>query len=452
MIRALLVRLFRGLIRLYFRSIEELGARPSPVTASRLFVANHQNALIDPILVITSAPCPISPVAKSTLWDIPGLRWLLDRAEAVPIVRKRDDPNKRADDNDAVFERVGSFLSAGGNLLIFPEGTSHNEPHLQRLRTGAARMLARAAAHRAAHPDAPAPAPLTFQAVALEFEARDTFRSRCVLSYGPVRTMDDFDDAEPRPEPADDPATSEAVIQAITDRMREDLSSLLVEGESWTERRLMFRVAELVRNESGRRTFADLAAIGQAVRRARDELAVEPSRVEPVARAVNAYFDRLESAGLRDELFVRDPADGPGMDLAALVRRALFPVAALGVLLYFLPYQLPRIVARRDQHADMQSTLKLGVGMALFPLWAIGLCVACARWIPAPWWALAVVLAVLSPFVALDRLEHEGSFSRAFVLLKRHADLVTLARLRAAALDAISAVEPAAISAATPQA
>src|SRR5262249_10768337 len=104
LVRDVLRALFRRVIAIYFREIEVVGELPWPDAGGRLFAANHVNALVDPILVLTSAPCQISPVAKSTLWKIPGLRWLLDVANAVPIVRRRDDPNKDAAKNDAIFE------------------------------------------------------------------------------------------------------------------------------------------------------------------------------------------------------------------------------------------------------------------------------------------------------------------------------------------------------------
>src|SRR6478609_9052835 len=119
--RSALLLVFRRIARIYFRAIEVAGDVPKADTGGRLFAANHVNGLVDPILVLTQAPCPISPVAKSTLWQIPGLRWLLDAADAVPIVRKRDDPTKTAKDNDAIFERVGAHLAHRGNILIFPE-------------------------------------------------------------------------------------------------------------------------------------------------------------------------------------------------------------------------------------------------------------------------------------------------------------------------------------------
>src|SRR5438874_11652780 len=104
--RRALVATFRSLIRLYFRDIERVGESPAADTRGRVFVSNHHNALIDPILVLTDAACEISPIAKSTLWSIPGLRWLLDRAGAVPIVRRKDTPDKGAAKNDATFEKL----------------------------------------------------------------------------------------------------------------------------------------------------------------------------------------------------------------------------------------------------------------------------------------------------------------------------------------------------------
>src|SRR5262249_46670242 len=53
--RQALVATFRGLMRLYFREIERIGEAPGAETRGRMFVSNHHNALIDPILVLTDA-------------------------------------------------------------------------------------------------------------------------------------------------------------------------------------------------------------------------------------------------------------------------------------------------------------------------------------------------------------------------------------------------------------
>jgi 1-acyl-sn-glycerol-3-phosphate acyltransferase len=126
--RKVLTWFFRRTLGIYFREIEIAGNLPPVETHGRVFVSNHNNLLLDPLLVLTTARCVISPVAKSTLWNKPALRWLMEQAAAVPIVRRRDDPGKQAGVNDEVFDKVASALGDGGNILIFPEGTSHNEP------------------------------------------------------------------------------------------------------------------------------------------------------------------------------------------------------------------------------------------------------------------------------------------------------------------------------------
>src|SRR6478672_11995368 len=108
---------FRRILAIYFRDVEIAGDVPRADTGGRVFAANHVNALVDPILVLTQAPCPISPVAKSTLWKIPGLRWLLDAADAVPIVRRRDDPTKASGGNEEVFDKIAAWLAGGQNIL-----------------------------------------------------------------------------------------------------------------------------------------------------------------------------------------------------------------------------------------------------------------------------------------------------------------------------------------------
>ena len=59
-LRSALISTFRRVIKLYFRDIERLGDPPASDTLGRVFVSNHTNALIDPVVVMTDAACEIS--------------------------------------------------------------------------------------------------------------------------------------------------------------------------------------------------------------------------------------------------------------------------------------------------------------------------------------------------------------------------------------------------------
>ena len=450
-LRGTLIFLFRRVVGIYFRDVEIAGDVPRADTGGRIFAANHVNGLVDPILVLTQAPCPISPVAKSTLWKIPGLTWLLDAADAVPIVRKRDDPTKTAKDNDAIFERVGAHLAGRGNILIFPEGTSHNEPHLLTLKSGAGRMLARARDDGGKN--------LTFQAVALEFDAREVFRSRTLLLFGPVRAVDDVVAARPDVD----------LAQAITDVIRDDLSELLVEGSTWEERILLVRAAEMFANgepseaaaavASALRSLAQMNELGRRIEEARRLLhASAPEVVTALETEVATYWAALEDAGATDDLVVRfarrtlaaaagqavgvEPSVAPERIAWGALRVLTLPLALIGMILYWLPYQVPRAVTKRlHGDPDVTSTYKLGIGLLVHPLWAaLAVTVAFFR-LETALAVLATCIVFTSPFAALPWLDRFDRLAARGRLLAPREDrrelLVALAVQRATLMRAL---------------
>jgi 1-acyl-sn-glycerol-3-phosphate acyltransferase len=411
-LRGALVSAFRRLIRLYFREIERVGVAPAADTRGRVIVSNHTNALIDPILVLTDAACEISPIAKSTLWSIPGLRWLLDRAGAVPIARRKDNPDKDSTQNVEIFEKIAQHLSTGGNILIFPEGTSHNEPQLAPFRSGAARMLLAAEQKRGIPP--------TFQAAALEFDARSDFRSRCLVLWGPVRKLSEIT--------GDD----ETRVRTVTALMRDDLAELLVEGATHEERLRVARVAELLANDGSDRTLAEWSGIGRQVELANRTLgSVDPAIIATVAEHVDRYYAELERLGLVDEQVV-GPRTEPREREPRWKRIALAPLAASGFALYALPYFIPRWVAR-GKDEDAVSTIKLGAALLVYPLWMGGLVAGSMVLLPPPLSFAAAAVAIASPFAALRWLD--AWYSRGKDATPD--DVTRLARLRIAARTAI---------------
>jgi 1-acyl-sn-glycerol-3-phosphate acyltransferase len=413
--RKALAWFFRRSLGIYFREIEITGNLPPVETRGRVFVSNHNNLLLDPLLVLTTARCVISPVAKSTLWNNPALRWLMEQAAAVPIVRRRDDPAKQAGVNDEVFDKVATALGDGGNILIFPEGTSHNEPQLKEVRSGPARMLARAHARGVRG--------LTFQAVALEFEERTIFRTRCLIVYGPVRNVDELA-AE-----SGQALEGEALVAAITAKVREDLGELLVEGATWPERLLIARVAEMLTNDSGDRSLERWSTIGRQVEAAEKALrGGGASDVAAIRAAVERYYLRLDEEGLADVELAPggDPSPGSTLETAALWLS--LPLAAAGTMLYAIPYQVTRFAAARiAEGEDELSTYKLGVGLLAYPVWAAVLAGAGFVLLPPPAALGFGLVVVTSPFAALAWHDEAPRVRRAIRLATQALREATLA-------------------------
>src|SRR5207253_6590942 len=108
-----------------------------------------------------------------------ALPILVRALDSLPVYRKQDMADTAR--NRETFEQARELLARGGTLAICPEGTSHSEPSLKPLKTGAARIALGAASSGAA---------LDLQIVpaGLYYTAKTTFRSSALLYFGePIR-------------------------------------------------------------------------------------------------------------------------------------------------------------------------------------------------------------------------------------------------------------------------
>lgn len=149
-----LYRLLRGTaaiaLRWYYSDVAVQGRERAPSDGPLLILANHPNALIDPLLVGTSVPRRVLLTAKATLFEHRALAILLRAVGVVPLRRAKDESNDSVapsiaqERNAQAFAQVTSALREHRAVLVFPEGISHDDPMLAPLRSGAARMALQA--------------------------------------------------------------------------------------------------------------------------------------------------------------------------------------------------------------------------------------------------------------------------------------------------------------------
>ena len=173
---ALTLLLARVLARVFYRSVEVHGAERIPLQGPLLFVANHANSLVDPLLLIALLPRRVRFLAKSTLWNNPAVMPLLRLSGAIPVYRQQDGSDMSR--NRDTFVRCHDELADGGSIALFPEGISHHEAELQPLKTGAARIALGAERDRG-------PLGIRIVPVGLTFEEKGRFRSRAPTAGSP---------------------------------------------------------------------------------------------------------------------------------------------------------------------------------------------------------------------------------------------------------------------------
>jgi glycerol-3-phosphate O-acyltransferase/dihydroxyacetone phosphate acyltransferase len=189
---------------LLFRRLEVAGEERYPRGRPVLLVANHFNGFVDPILITAALGRTPRFIAKASLRTLP-VGGLLLRSVGVVFVRRQTDRGGAAGNEDA-FTECHRALAGGDVVAIFPEGTTHDRPRIDPLKTGAARIAlgARAAGARG----------LAIVPVGLTFPDKVALRSSALVQFGlPI----DLDVASPD---GDGPDDTDAVRQltAVIDR------------------------------------------------------------------------------------------------------------------------------------------------------------------------------------------------------------------------------------------
>jgi glycerol-3-phosphate O-acyltransferase/dihydroxyacetone phosphate acyltransferase len=445
MIYRLIAWILRMTTRVFFRQIEVVGLEHVP-DGPVIFAGNHPNSLIDPILIITTCGRKVHFAAKDQLFRGWLMKKLLHGLGAVPIKRRDDHdgaPTQASSggavDNDAAFDAMFGVLGRGDAIGIFPEGLSHDEAHLSRLKTGAAR-LALGAAQRTHQP-------ITIVPCGLTFIHPKRFRSRVLVQYGPALTI--TDQIENSPEQ----------VRVVTDEIGASLRRLTVNAPDWDTVRALDVVRRLYQPQEI--SIEERVELSRRFNTYYAQVAGDPRVISLMAR-VRAYQDRLDELGITDRELARDLSK---LEVSVRVLRHLALVAFwLPLTVPAAPLHVPPLVFARfasdrlTPRKDVVATTKLLIGLLLVML-GYAIAIGIVGWRGGFWPALGLAMLLpLSGWATLRVLDRLRLVRRGLgVLFRRLAfrsEVLALRRERdqlvETVITTVSAVKPAEVDAMFP--
>lgn len=127
-------------LHLYYRKININGLENVPKDKPVLFLPNHQNALLDPLLI--AVDCNRKPyfLTRSDVFKSSMLNRLFNLVRMIPIYRIRDGRDSLKN-NEAVFQRCSQLLNNDQSLLMFPEANHNLQRRVRPLSKGFTRIL-----------------------------------------------------------------------------------------------------------------------------------------------------------------------------------------------------------------------------------------------------------------------------------------------------------------------
>lgn len=364
---SLLVRLihfiFGVAISIFFRRIELYNSENLPEKSGLIFVSNHPNALIDPLLLFVALPRNIAFLAKSTLFKMPVIGYLVKAIGALPLYRQQDT-GQDVSKNQETFGLTRELLKKGGAIAIFPEGVSHDSPKLMPLKTGTARIGLGAVSVG----ENPGALDLKIIPVGLYYTNKTTFRSEALLHFGkPIDVSRVALDEDGQPPKHD--------VKELTAKIDEGLRKVTVNAESDSELEIA-RVAEEVFTSTTphRENLAERLDILQ-------KFLAEPQNQddEKLEKRLAEYNKNLNKLGIESEFLALADVSKQFVLKQAFLRSwyliLLAPLVIIGTILHFPAYKLCGVIASfevKKGHFDMASTIKALSGLVLMPLtWII---------------------------------------------------------------------------------
>ena len=361
-----------------------------------LLCINHPNNFIDSFVVAASVPRTVHYLATAALFRNRLLGRFLLGMGAIPVYRRQDDPDKM-DRNVSTFVACFDALAAGRLVAIYPEGTTHAEARVQRIKTGAARI---ALGFEAEHPGA-----LTLIPVGLTFEARRSFRGHVLVSFGEPVAVTPYLDAY-RAEPV-------KAVEALTEAIQWAMEAEVVNVERLDDARLVAAIDALYREDLARdlRESRGLAPRDvDPVRLSRGIVdavawfkAREPDRVERLWQRIQSYQALLGEHRVRDETVRGWRARRPPRARLKHGWEAVvgFPIFVYGAVVNALPYYLPRWLSRRMARKETDyMTIRLLASIVAVPLfWGIETWLV-ARWASGRWTALFALSLPITGVIA----------------------------------------------------
>ena len=404
-----------------FKRVDVRHAERVPRTGPVLLCINHPNNLIDSLLVGAVLDRTVHYLATAALFRNPWLGRFLRACGAIPVYRRQDVTDGRmaraadvsTDRNADTFAACRREFAEGHLIAIYPEGTTHAEARVQRIRTGAARM---ALDYETRHPGE-----LTVIPVGLSFEARKAFGRRVLVSFGPpvplapyamlhrsdpVKAVETLTTAIQWAMEAEvvhvDRIDAVAVVRAIEELYRDQLVQELEQERGIGKRDIdLFRLS---------RTIVDAVNYFKA----RD-----PQRVEHIWRCIQGYRALLARYRVRDETVRGRLAPPP-------VRRRLWhtweavaglPIFAYGALVNALPYIVPRWLAHALAHKETDyATVRLLATIVAVPVFWGAETALVARLVGGRWAVLFALTLPVSGMLAyhywrgIGRLRHALAF------------------------------------------
>lgn len=356
-------------LKLFFNQVSIQNRDQVPKDGPVIFVANHPNFFMDPLIVGSCCPRTLHFFAKSTLFNSRLREIVLSKFNLIPIYRKIDDEANMGKNMDS-FVKGYEILEKDGSFLIFPEGISMGKRVLEKIKTGAARIGLEAELRNDFNLNT------SIIPIGISYSDLVRFRSDIMVRFGDPMYLKEFENEYGNNKMETVKKVTGAIedsLNQLTNYIQVDEVEDIVEGlELIYKLELMTELGMELDNKND--DFITSKILTDAVQWYNDN---DPDLVDQFRGRLKNYMNLLRQLDIRDEFL--DPARqekrnwGKTRTIIFLILGA--PLFFWGFITNYLPYKIPRLLIEiRKNDISEAASWKLIYGFIFFvAYYAVGI-------------------------------------------------------------------------------
>lgn len=353
-----------------------------------IFAANHPSAFMDPMVVATIISRPLNFLVAAEFFKGKLKSWLYqNHFNMIPVYRPTTLPGE-AYKNDGVFTRVIELLSAGGAILVFPEGNSVTEKRIRKLKTGIARMAL-------GTKQATGKSVLKIIPIGLNYANPHRFRSDLLINIGKPISIEQF-------------LLTKADVVTLTDEVEKGLKETVLHIQKEELDSVVKKVELILKRRFGDTTqqkAEEFALQQRVIESIQSLIEKKPEIISGLETRLDQYLNKIRQLGISDGAIANLSFLVSITELTRLI--ITFPVFLTGYAInagpyyatvyYFRSLNLFQREGYRAPRANVRpaffGSIAMAIGMVMFLVYYLVLFAISIWFIGNIWWSVGFLIA-----------------------------------------------------------
>lgn len=415
---------------IFYRRTEIRGRDKFKPNDPLLFAPNHQNALMDALVFVTTLKQQPIFLARADIFKPGLLTRFLNFVKMMPVYRIRDG-YENLGKNEEVFDRCTEILRTGHSLCMFPEGNHGDKRYFRPLKKGLARIAFEA------EDQCDFKLGLKIVPCGIDYSNYENVRGRLTVSYADPITITDLKEVY-RTDP-------QKALKELNNRIRIHIEPHMIEIP-WEDiyymvmdLRIMYgkRFREL-KNLPGKTLFDKFEGDKELIRLIGSLRETKPEKIAEMNSLVMEYWKLLKKYNFRDHTIAHQPYGPLRLIWNTIILAIGFPLHLYSLINNYHLYRIPMMLSRKFfKDPQFRSTGAFVISLVVMMPISYILQILIVGLIFKTWWiwlAYAVTLLPASLYMVHYMFENRKWLSRLRYMWmkgKKNKDVNRLVDLRA---------------------